>query len=115
MESATPKAPIQRTGRLGFGAQALRIAIDYDRSLSRGLSHDQAQGELQSRPGRYNPTMLAALASFGTLARMQKKCVRSLNLRQGWWLKRASTVWIARCSSQKTSTSPRRSSRACGG
>jgi hypothetical protein len=66
-----------------FGSQAVRLAIDYDRCLSRRLSHDKAIAELNSRPEHYNPQMLVGLAHCGTHGRMQKKSVRFLGLEAG--------------------------------
>jgi response regulator RpfG family c-di-GMP phosphodiesterase len=46
-----------------MGAQILRVVIDFDRYLSRGMSRGEAFGALRKRIGVYNPKVLAALTA----------------------------------------------------
>lgn len=47
-----------------LGSQMLRIALDFDRFLSQGLSHQDALGALNRQSHLYNPRVLATLASM---------------------------------------------------
>jgi response regulator RpfG family c-di-GMP phosphodiesterase len=46
---------------LPWGARALRLLVDWDQLEARGLAPELALSELRSRPGRYDPSALAAL------------------------------------------------------
>jgi response regulator RpfG family c-di-GMP phosphodiesterase len=49
--------------QLPLGARVLRIVRDYDALASAGRSSGDALGAMRSRPGTYDPRLLAALAS----------------------------------------------------
>ncbi len=49
-------------GEEDLGAQIIKAVFDYDLLLSRGISHEQAVGELAHHPETYNPEVLAKLA-----------------------------------------------------
>lgn len=44
-----------------MGAQLLKVALDFDQHVSRGLSHHDALALMHAQPGTYNPILLAAL------------------------------------------------------
>lgn len=56
-----------RTGEnITPGARALRLAIDYDQCIRRGLAHEEAMRELRTDAGRYDPRMLMAVDELET-------------------------------------------------
>jgi hypothetical protein len=56
-----------RTGEnIAAGARALRLAIDYDQCIRRGLAHEEAMRELRTDAGRYDPRMLMAVDELET-------------------------------------------------
>jgi len=48
------------------GARALRLAVDYDQCIRRGLTHEETMRELRTDAGRYDPRMLMAVDELET-------------------------------------------------
>jgi hypothetical protein len=46
---------------VGLGAQMLRVAMDFDQSVSQGRSFSEAYGELRQNAAEYHPEILGAL------------------------------------------------------
>lgn len=58
IENLTPE------GVIALGAQILKVVLDLDQLMVRGLSHDEALLKLRERKGEYNPRVVAALESL---------------------------------------------------
>lgn len=77
-----PDDPKEKT--VIVGAQILHVAIDYDKLVFLGHSHDEACAELQKRKAEYNPQILVALKELD-VGKMEKvvKRVDVLSLQTG--------------------------------
>jgi response regulator RpfG family c-di-GMP phosphodiesterase len=63
------KTPFSQDGSddsstIALGAQMLKVALDFDERLIRGMSPKAAVADMRQRAGEYNPRLLAALASL---------------------------------------------------
>lgn len=47
--------------QINLGAQLLKLALDYDEEVSRGLSHRETLSIMQRRGGMYNPYLINVL------------------------------------------------------
>ena len=63
---AAPAGPAaDKSGKeLPVGARVLRVGFDFDALVAQGVPRVQALAHLKSRPGRYDPDVLAALADL---------------------------------------------------
>jgi hypothetical protein len=62
---APPRPSLEKCGReIPLGARLLKIALDLDELLTRGVPRSQAISLLESRVGDYDPDLLATLAAM---------------------------------------------------
>jgi hypothetical protein len=62
---APPSPPLEKCGKgIPVGARLLKVGFDFDALVARGVARAQALDHLRSRPGRYDPDVLAVLAEL---------------------------------------------------
>ena len=65
---------------VSLGGQILKVALDFDQLISRGMSIEEAVGELQKRPGECDPLIVAALENIEVVP--PEMAVRNVALRE---------------------------------
>lgn len=66
------------TDPVGFGAQLLCLALEYDQLRAWGMLHRAAVDRLRQRAGRYHPRALEALAEWGVFANPQTEAPKDI-------------------------------------
>ena len=65
-------------GEIPLGSRILKVALDFDTLLSAGYSIETALAEMNDRPGRYDPSVVAALS--GVLAITDAQVIRRITV-----------------------------------
>jgi len=61
-----PADPTKPEGVVSMGAQMLRVALDFDALLARGLPREAALKKMRDQPDQYNPLLLDTLKTVAT-------------------------------------------------
>jgi response regulator RpfG family c-di-GMP phosphodiesterase len=73
-----PRPSLEKCGKeIPLGARLLKIVLDFDALLNRGVPRPQALAHLESRVGEYDPELLTALAAI--VRRKDRVIVREVN------------------------------------
>ncbi len=72
--------PTREDDPVALGAQMLKVALDFDQRLMRGMSPRTALADMRRRPGEYNPRLLAALETVQVSRRRDE--VRTVTVRE---------------------------------
>lgn len=69
--------PVETGGDAAIGAEILRAALDYDRMMNQGRTHEEAISQLYRQQGSYNPKVVEAL-SRQEVTPSRRRSIRSL-------------------------------------
>ena len=75
------RKPVEQLDPVTLGARMLKVVLDFDQLIVRGMSHSRAVAELQHHPEVYDPTLVATLQDIevaSTRMEIQLVTVRDL-------------------------------------